>query len=58
MLMILNPKTVDKTVAKFVINTLLTTSGEWDYEYLNEIIQAIDEDSATIPKTLTGGKHG
>ena len=57
MLIISKPKKIDEVVAKFVIKTLPTISGETEYEYLNEMIQALYANAATVPTTLSGGKH-
>ena len=50
-------KTINRVITKFFINTLPTISGEPEYEFLNEIIQASYENSDTLPTTLAGRKH-
>ena len=57
MLTISKPKMINAVVAKFVIKTLPTISGEPDYESLNEMIQEFYTNAAILPKYLTGGKH-
>ena len=57
MLTIPKPKIINKVVAKFVIKAILTISGDPDYEYLNEMIQALYDNVAILPTTLAGGKH-
>ena len=55
--MISKPKMINEVVAKFVITTLPTTSGDPDYESLNEIIQELYDNSDTLPITLYVGKY-
>ena len=56
-LMISKPKMINEVVSKFVITTLPTISGGADYESLNDMIQELYENSATLPTTLYVGKH-
>ena len=58
MLIIFNPKTINEVVAKFFIKILPKISGDPDYESLNEIIQALYFNTATLPTTLSGVKQG
>ena len=58
MLTISIPKTTDKVVAKFFIKTLTTISRELEYDFCNEIIQALYSNVATLPTNMTGVKHG
>ena len=51
------PKTINEVVAKFVINTLPTISGDQDYESLNEMILALYDNAFTLPTTMVGGKY-
>ena len=58
MLTILKPKIINKVVAKFVIKNLPTIIGDPGYESLNEIIQALYANVATLPTSFSGGKNG
>ena len=58
MSIILKPKTINKGVAKFVINNLPTISGDPYYESLNEMIQALYSNAGTLPTTVAGVKYG
>ena len=55
--MISKPKMINEIVANFVITTLPTTGGEPDCESLNDMIQELYDNSATLPTTLYVGKH-
>ena len=55
---ILKPKTINEVVAKFFIKNLPTIGIETDYEYLNEMIEALYSNAGTLPTRLSGGKHG
>ena len=58
MLTILKPKKIDEFSAKFIINTLPMISGDPDYEWLNEIIQALYSHVAILPTIMAGQKYG
>ena len=45
---------MNKVVDKFVINALPTIIAEKDYESLNETIQALYANAATLTTTLAG----
>ena len=51
------PKTIDYSVAKSVTNTLTIISRDPYYESLNEIIQALYANAATLPTILEGEKY-
>ena len=51
------PKIIDKSVDKFVIKTLYTISGESDYKYLNNMIQALYANTTTLKTKIIGGRH-
>ena len=58
MLAISNPQTIDEVVFKFFVKNLPKISGVSDYEYINEMIQSIYANAATLQTTISGGKHG
>ena len=58
MLNITNPNTINDIIAKVVIKTLPTISGDPDQESINEMIQALYANAATLPTIMAGGKHG
>ena len=49
---------VDDIVAKFSNKTLPKIDGEPDYEAINQLIQMLYGNAATLPTTLGGGQHG
>ena len=53
-----NHKMIHEVVAKFFINTLLTISGDTDYESIKKMVQYLYSNADTLPKTLDGVKHG
>ena len=51
------PKTTDKITAKFNVKTLPKIEGEPDYEGINEMMQLLYSNTATLPTPQGGGHH-
>ena len=51
-------KSVDEIVSKFPIKTLPLIDGEPTYESINNIMQILYANAATLPTTTGGGTHG
>jgi uncharacterized protein (DUF433 family) len=49
---------VDDIVAKFPTKTIPTISGEPDYASINNMVQLMYGNAASLPTTLGGGQHG
>jgi hypothetical protein len=49
---------VESIIAKFPIKTLSVITGEPDYEIINNMIQDLYSNAASLPTTLGGGQHG
>ena len=58
MLMISKPKTTEKVVAKFFIKNLPIISGETYYKSLNEMIQVLYYNAATLSTTIAIRRQG
>ena len=54
---ILKPKRIDEDSTKFKIKTPTTISGEPDYASLNEMIQTLYYNDATLLTNIYGWKH-
>ena len=50
--------TVDKIVAKFPVKALPRISGEPNYESINDMVQSLYANAASLSTTLGGGNHG
>ncbi len=51
-------KSIDRIIAKFAIKNIPKIDGKPDYANLNEMIQALYANTATLSTTLGGGSHG
>ena len=49
---------VDDIVAKFPVKTIPPIQGEPNYESINEIIQVLYANAASLATTYGGGQHG
>jgi cell division septum initiation protein DivIVA len=52
------PLSVDDIVAKFPVKILPTITGEPDYEAINQLVQTLYGNAASLATTLGGGGHG
>jgi hypothetical protein len=50
--------TVDKIMAKFPVKTIQKITGEPNYESINDMVQSLYSNAASLPTTLGGGNHG
>jgi hypothetical protein len=50
--------TVDAIVAKFPVKTIPTITGEPDYDAINQMVQTLYGNAASLATTLGGGAHG
>ena len=56
--MAVKSQSVDDIVSKFPIKTIPRIDGEPTYESINEIMQMLYANAATLPTTTGGGTHG
>ena len=49
---------VESIIAKFPIKTLPVITGEPDYALVNDMMQDLYTNAASLPTTLGGGQHG
>jgi hypothetical protein len=50
--------TVDAIVAKFPVKIIPTITGEPDYDAINQVVQTLYGNAASLATTLGGGAHG
>jgi hypothetical protein len=49
---------VDNIVAKFPLKNIPGITGEPDYESINDVVQKLYGNAASLPTTIGGGAHG
>jgi hypothetical protein len=50
--------TVDAIVAKFPVKSIPTITGEPDYDAINQVVQTLYGNAASLATALGGGAHG
>ena len=49
---------VDNIIAKFPVKNIPAITGEPDYEAINNMVQTLYGNAASLARTLGGGRHG